>query len=53
MASDDEQSAEQIATLAQTRLLSSEQMIEYAFLTTGMEPHTFKEAMESDNAPGW
>ena len=34
-------------------LLSDSELIEYAFLTSGSEPRTYKEAMNHDDAGLW
>ena len=35
------------------RALSEAELIEYAFLTSGSEPHSYKEAMRRDDAGLW
>ena len=55
--SDSESAAEaEIATLEDAnavRALSASELIEYAFLTSGVEPRTYKEAMSRDDAGLW
>lgn len=52
-ASSAEELAESLEAANAVRALSADELVEYAFLTSGAEPSTYKEAMSRDDAGLW